>query len=288
MNSIAKRQNEDIFLRFQYSARYHYNCAEISNYLVWGFCILNIIISNLPFTWVTSNKFLVTLFFGLVSLFVENKVKRYVKIGAAMRKYVDYHLFEFPIPDMFNGYSRDKLIEIVAQVTSKKPKKTAEQIKNSGVDEPRGVRDWYTGINPNEDKAIAIFKCQKQNAFWDRELSKRYIIISRMIIVGLVIVLVPIFLERKLVDMLCFLIPLFPLILKVIDEKRIIEEYGSISNSIQTLLELPSNTIRSEYLMIIQDKIDQRRNLIFLTPNLLHKFSAIKLHSIINQKNTID
>ena len=38
MTNLAERQNDEEQLKYQYTARVHYNCAEIDNILVWVFC----------------------------------------------------------------------------------------------------------------------------------------------------------------------------------------------------------------------------------------------------------
>lgn len=287
MNNIANRQNEEMLLKFQYTARYYYNRAELFNYLVWILCILNIIINNVSLSVLYNIKMAIAFLLTFVTLQVEVRTRKYVEIGAAMRKYFDYHLFEFEIPNMFNGYSKDSLTKIVARTISKNPEKVAKQIKNSGVGNPQGVRDWYIGINPDDDITVAILECQKQNAFWDREISNKYIYITRTIIVFLVIIFLFAFSKETILEAISFMLSLSPLIVKVFNKHIVIKEYKSISKSIDMLLDISPNMITKEHLLTIQEKIDQRRLLTFITPRLLHKVRNKKLYLIKNQEKML-
>lgn len=283
MNNIGQQQNNENFLLFQYSARYYYNRAEILNYLVWAMCIMNAILCNLSFSMINHLKAPITFGFAIVSMVIQVMIKKCIEIASSMRKYIDYHLFEFPIPSKFNNYSKDKLTEFAIKVREKKPEKALEQFKNTGTDEPRGVKDWYTNINPDDSKTTAILVCQKQNVWWDRKLSDIYIKLIGGLVGFLFVILMVVFFNDEVIDMLWFLMSISTLIVKTILEYLTISGYKRASISIETLLETSPNKINSKYLMDIQNRIDQRRSMPFLTSNLLHRINTKKFHAILEQ-----
>lgn len=283
MNSIGKRQNDEKYLLLQYSARFYYNRAEILNYLVWITCIGNTIISILPLSGLKDIKIPIIFGLSVLSIYMQFLLKKYVEIASSMRKYIDYHLFKFENLSMYNNYNEDKLIEIAINVKKKNPAKASIQFRNTGTDKPCGVRDWYTGINPNDDKYTAILNCQKINAFFNRELTDLYIKTIKLICVIVFITLIVVFSKDSIIDLICFLMSIPTLIIKIICECAIISHYKKISIAIEALLEASMQKIDNKYLIEIQNRIDQRRSIPFLVPNLLHKINTKKLHAISSE-----
>lgn len=285
MNEIGESQNELRFLSLQYAARYYYNRAEVLNYFVWMICIINILLVSLPFDFLQNIK-IITFLFSIVTIGLQLLLKRYTAIAAAMRKFGDYSLFEFKLPDQFNNYTKEDLVELSIRVKAKNPKKAEEQYSSSGSDPERGVKDWYVDVDNNLNKSEAILYCQKQNVWWDKNLSQTYFNILRALIVASILILIVIFPDKTLLDAICFLSSITALIVKLIWEYLTIRKYREVSISVDTLLKTPCE-MNESLLLEIQNKIDQRRNMPFLSVDFLHKITARKYHETVHDRNVL-
>lgn len=285
MNEIGEKQNDLHFLMLQYAARYYYNHAEIVNYFVWGICIVNILLVSLP-VFCLKNIKIITFVFSIATIGLQILLKKYISIAAAMRKYADHSLFEFSIPHRFNIIAKEDLVELSIKVKNKNPQKAEEQYASSGSDPQRGVKDWYVDVNHSINKNEAILYCQKQNIWWDKNLSQIYFNILRALICISIVILIIIFLNKTLLDAICFLASISALIVKLIWEYIAIKAYRKVSIEIDTLLETLCK-MNEGLLMEIQNKIDQRRNMPFMSVDFLHKVTAKKYHETIHERNTL-
>lgn len=285
MNDIEEKQNEQCFLMLQYAARYYYNNAEVINYWVWAICILNILLVSLPFDFLDKVK-VITFILSIASIVIQLLVTKYTTIAASMRKYADYFLFGFNIPSIFNNYTKEELVELSIQVKNKNPKKAVEEYESSGSDPHRGVKDWYVDVNPNANKNEAILYCQKQNTWWDKKLSNIYINILIVVVAISILALIIAFVNRTLLDMIYFIPSISGIIIKTIWECIKIKNYREASISIDTLIKT-SLEANEDLLMLIQNKIDQRRSMPFLSINFLHKITAKQYHKTIHDRNTM-
>lgn len=285
MNEIGEKQNDSHFLMLQYAARCYYNYAEVINYSVWIICVINILLVSLPFSFLQNIK-VITFLFSLATIGLQLLLKKNTAIAAAMRKYADYSLFEFATPALFNDYSKEDLVELSISIKNKNPQKAEEQYTSSGADLQRGVKDWYVDVDPNLNRSEAILYCQKQNMWWDRNLSHIYLNTLRALIFISIVILIIIFLNKTLFDAICFLASISALIVKLIWEYITIRAYRKISIEIDTLLKTPY-TMNESLLLEIQNKIDQRRNMPFLSVDFLHKVTAKRYHKTIHDRNSL-
>ena len=285
MNEIGEKQNELHFLMLQYAARYYYNHAEIINYFVWGICIVNILLVSLPFSFLNNIK-VITFLFSIATIGLQILLKKYISIAAAMRKCTDHSLFEFDMPLQFNNYVKEDLVELSIKVKNKNLQKAEDQYASSGSDPQRGVKDWYVDVDPSLNKSKAILYCQKQNVWWDKNISHIYFNILQALIFISIVILIIIFLNKTLLDAIYFLASISALIVKLIWEYITIKAYRKVSIEIDTLLRTPY-TINESLLLEIQNKIDQRRNMPFLSVDFLHKVTTKRYHKTIHDRNTL-
>lgn len=285
MNEIAKRQNENKHLMFQFSARTCFNHAERANYLVWIVCLLGCVygvISSLLYQNVVGPLT------SVLVLVLQNHVQRAHSLGAAFREYVDYSLFHLQHSMTFNGISVDVLCGKARSIYTRNKDKAEEQFRNTGKDNPRGVRDWYDDINEITDHNEAVFNCQKQNRYWDRRISEVYLNVVRYVIAAVILsAFLAVFKSKGFFDYLCSVVfPFTAVIFKAALEYRNIKGYNKRSIELDTLIQNHSDPITDEEISRIQSVVDARRNMLFIVPNILHKILSSRIHDeqkIINQ-----
>lgn len=271
----------------QNGARFHYNRAELYSNLSWLIAIANIIINKAVPSRFIYPTFIVMSLFMLAAVFFQLSIKKHIEKGAALRKYVDYNLFKFGALNKYYQYSKEELIEISLKARDKNSRRASIEMRNTGNDKPRGVKDWYTGIKSSYDRYIAILECQKQNVWWDKSLSKIYINIMQILLIFTFFIFIIFCLGKTTPNILSMVISVMTFIGKVILEFITVSEYRKQSIKIDTLLTYNPDTLSDQHLLKIQEEIDNRRKMPFLASNLLHKLNTQKFHRFWAMKSRL-
>lgn len=267
-------QNEDAFLKCQFSARYYYNRAEYMNYFVWLSCIAAALTIFIPDTnnWILLG---LPLLFDVAGCIFEKLLDINVTTAARLRNYFDAYVLDIN-KSRYSDEDIRGIKEIVDKIASKHSKECSIQISHTGNDSPPGVRNWYEFSHEFSDTDVQ-FECQRQNCWWNKQVSKRriaiYIVIS-VILLAMIIIAWRYFNagENLLRIALCS-----GILLKVVERVCANIKYYHQSLKIDGASELVDGCKDEKNIWKLQTMIDARREMPVLEINAFHKRIANKL-----------
>ena len=272
---INQNQNKEEMLQLQYYSRNLYNNSTRIFILKIIVLIINIILAIIN----KETFFLATILFILFVLLEMLEIKC-VKRAAKARNLFDKILFEFKIP------KDDKEIKERAYKLCKRNKKDYDiQIKNTGTDEPPGLKNWYTensGRNRNE----IIFKCQIENTKWDKKIT--YIDLIFFIVILIIVIFICLFKYYNITvgELISGILPGFELIYEIIKRLVLYNQYNNNLAKRECLIEeFSNNKIQKRNLNSLQTLIEERRELDLVPLNFIHKKITQAMHEIIRKYN---
>lgn len=278
---IFEKQNEKSMLDILYAQRCFYNRANQLEYIniciSLCVCFINYFKINQPVIEIFVNGILV-----LINLIIASYEKKAITNGANLKKYFDYTLYNLP------GISSDfekKCKELVYNELEKGKKNYLQQINNNGKDKPPGVKDWYYD-EPKNSKIELIKSMQNQNLYWDKKISKIYLfaIVIFSAVLFLLYVMICILMNVSIIGFFAGLIPYISII-SFVTEKII--TYFSIDKNIAIAKAYLHQAKSIEDLVEVQQIIDERRNMNFSPPNIIHKMISYKVHKKIEYINDL-
>lgn len=277
--SIKEKQNEHEILKLQYAARHVYNSAELLGLFSWLLTFAIILIG-----WFDNgaNPDIIAYIVAIITIinsaidYLRNKA---IKIASGIRTYIDYTLFDINSKKVYNGLTID-IINKFGDVISKLHKKTyLKQISHSGTDAYKGVKDWYT-LNDEMTTEEEILSAQKENCGFDKSISRDSIIIS--VILFAVFAFCIIKLDQKFLLICAFLPAGFKIIKSLIDYY----EYKKIYDEERILVSKLDDYGYNEKLSIqLQECINNRRQLSFVTFSFVHKLKSNYIHYKLKKIN---
>lgn len=281
MNNIGEKQNNKKYLILQYAAGVAYNNAELLNCLLWILCIFLVIIPYLDFF--GHLKIIFTIIATLLCIYLRKKIKDKIKLAAATRYFIDYSLFGFQIDQ--NAIDVNKIQDHAIKIYNKNISKANIKFANSGDIKPNNIINWYVNINSNGDLNSTILACQEQNYWWDKNLTRNYVYCYLTIILGAIIVMLSKCIDFKLYDFIYMFLSIGIIISKVLMDLKNIVDYFKLSYFLKELFNLSKLlNVNTELLLFIQNKIDERRNLALVTPNIIHKIKFHQIHKFFLQR----
>lgn len=161
---LQKRQNELWMREFQFSARHLFNKAQLIGRINWFATVVLLILVVIPYdsAVVLIGGFILDIGLG-ISWWLFGK---HVGDAANFRKAFDRYVFGMDS----TGINLEDLKENAFTIKGKHLKEYEHQINNTGNDEPRGVKDWYTlDVNSSD---CPVLMCQKENYYWTMNLRK--------------------------------------------------------------------------------------------------------------------
>ena len=275
--SIRKKQNDEHILKLQYAARHSYNLAELLGLFSWLLTFIIILIS-----WFDNgaNPDVIAYIVAIITILnsaVDYLRNKSINMASSIRAYIDYTLFNMNSKKVYNGLTID-IINKFGDIIANLHKKTyLKQISNSGTDVYKGVKDWYTlsdGMTTDEE----IVSAQKENCGFDKNISRDSIIIS--IILFAVFAFCIIKLDQKFLLICAFLPVGFKIIKSIIDYY----EYKKIYDEEKIIISKLDDYGYDEKLSIqLQECINERRQLSFVTFSFIHKLKAKYMHHKIKK-----
>lgn len=271
-DDIIKRQNERFMLKVQYAARYCYNSAEKQNYFAWLFCLISAFCIFLPDGLPVHLSLVIPFSADIIAWILMILVNKNVQKAADSRKYFDAYSLDIGA-EQYSETEKRRLAEIAEKCYSKNPNNAELQMRNTGNDNPPGVRNWYT-FSKQYDDLEAKFECQRQNTWWDKELFQIKYVIT-FIALGIIMAIFIILAVRNDFTkiLLCSAGLLIKLVERVIDNKKYRVLSIEIDGSQQTL----EAHLTSEGVEQLQKLIHERQAVNILGINFLHKILANKL-----------
>lgn len=273
-NNINQKQTNPFFLKCQFAAKYYFNKAERFNYLVWLCCILSAITIFIPDT---TNYIVIgfPLLLDLIAFVLEIFFEKSVSTGAKLRNFFDANVLDINASQYSESDIRD-IKDIIEKTSAKYPVECSTQITHTGNDSPPGVLNWYEFSHDFSDEDVQ-YECQRQNCWWNEELSKRRLCCLAIAFLMLVLFIFIICKYFHLSDSLLRIVFCSGIILKIVE--RIIQHYNchKILLKIQGACELVEKSKSPENIQSLQKMIEKRREIPVLEINGIHKKLAAKL-----------
>ena len=289
MKEISIRQNEPDILILQYLQRKMYDdskqCWRYSWYVAWTLLVCSLILQVLDLE--SSGTIIVLIAILDVSILALEYISdKKMKIGASTKYYIDNILFE--LSNAESKYTIKKVRELAIECSQKDNIGYEIQIRNTGKDNPPGLKDWYT-VSVSDDMNQAIFMCQEENSWWQSKLSNLYMK-CLLVTIGVLVILIFLILCIFGITVEMFVLLLLTnlgIVGKAIKDAIAMYKYNIIQVRIHENIEMIKrmDTIDISLLQLLQDNINGLREVNFLVPDFLHKKKSIKLHSLYSGIN---
>lgn len=289
MKEIRIRQNEPDILILQFLQRKMYDESKkywrYGWYVSWIMLICSLIFQLLN---LESSAMVIVIIAVLdVSIILlEYLANKRMKIGATAKYYIDNTLFE--LSNAESKYTIKEIRELAIECSEKNNISYEIQIRNTGKDNPPGLKDWYT-VSSSDDINQTIFMCQEENSWWQNKLSKLYmkcllVTIGILMIISLLILCI---FDITMETFVLIILTNLGILGKAIRDAIAMYKYNIIQVRIHENIEMIKrmSTIDISQLQLLQDNINALREVNFLVPDLLHKKKSIKLHLIYSDIN---
>ena len=279
MNKINELQNTKQIKDALFTQKTLYHEMYINKIVAFVIIIIGVIIAKI----LESNNVdeilisIINLIFAASFLLINYLCNNKCEFAAIIQEYVDRTLFEFEIPkDSIDKFSIKEIKQKIYETINSHKKKYEIQIEKTGDDPEHGVKNWYTNISDDLDIIEAIYKCQKQNTWWDQEQDKIYFKFKIVFIVILALLLCILFVNMWqiiVITILGTLIDLSNIYITYKNYKKISQEIKTLENTVDKT-DIKNITILKE----IQEKIFERRKTGYKVPDFIHNFKASELH----------
>lgn len=282
-DQIIQKQNDEEMLKCQYAARVCFNHAELLSELTWIFSIMAAFSIFIP----NSNNLFFLFIPATIDLcvFIFNKLaSRAVLTAASLRNYFDYIVLNV-IPDQYTKETKQEIRQKALEISARHKKGCAEQITHTSRDNPPGVRNWYE-FHSNCTVENATYECQKQNYWWNKQLSKVRNIIGITLIITMfaIFFILVVFMNLSIPKVIICFISLFINLFDLVKENYY---YFKVSSDMQAVMAIPGVTNSEDYLQHLQELICKRREIPVLEFNILYKRRSGYL-SELYEKSQID
>ena len=284
MHRIFIEQNDEAFLKLQFSQRKHYEWAEVYNNISWVLLIF-IVVFNI-FCSCTNQSIYIplcsTFILAFLTVAIEKLADINIKVGAGTKEFIDSKLFNFQKQHSYGEYSREKIIEFASKVKLKHPEEYKIQTRNTGSDKIRGVKDWYTNKIAGTEEEVML-ACQKENIWWNGSLTKKFfitIIILAVVVVISTLGLILAFPSRKVivVSILSSSAVIIKIIVDTVHALNYYKFYANANSKIELIEN--NNNLTIGNLVKLQNDINSIRSTKFLVPNVIHKIYSKKFHEV--------
>lgn len=289
MKEIRIRQNEPDILILQFLQRKMYD--ESKKYWRYGWhvswimlvCSLIFQLLNLEST---ATVIVTIAVLDVLIVLLEYLSNKKMKIGATAKYYIDNTLFEFSNTE--SKYTIKKIRELAIECSEKNNTSYEIQIRNTGKDNPPGLKDWYT-VSSSDDNNQTIFMCQEENSWWQSKLSNLYMK-CLLVTIGVLMILSLLILCIFGITMETFVLILLTnlgIVGKAIRDAMAMYKYNIIQVRIHENIQMIKRMrkIDISQLQLLQENINALREVNFLVPDFLHKMKSIKLHSLYSSIN---
>lgn len=281
MTNLAERQNDEEQLKYQYTARVHYNCAEIDNILVWVFCFGSAVTGFLGLSDMATLVLVVC--FDLLGIFFGYLFGKNIETAGMLRQVFDRRLFGMDLG--LKAGDIDKLKEIVERTILKKRDDYNVQITNTGKDNPPGVRDWYTAPAMGHDGKDIVFQCQKENIWFSKKMLYAKLTMNSVSLLIIVSIGIYAFRGKSLWEIIILAMACMALIVRFISRVKVLLEDFRASIVINTLVDNYGEMKQNKASILLQNAIEERRKLHLVYSSYAHSKMAHKLHELFQAMN---
>lgn len=271
---IKRTQNNDFFLKCQYAAKFYFNRAEHLNYYVWIFCLLSAMTVFIP----GSNNWLiigVPLALDIIGSVFEYHFEKSVATASKLRNYFDANVLDIN-KSQYSENDIRKIKDIIERTVTKHSEDCRMQISHTGNDNPPGVLNWYEFSHKFSDDEVQ-YECQRQNCWWNKELSKRRILSFIILFIITICIIVIGCRYLNFTDNIIRIFLCSSVVLKIAERVFQHSACHRIFLKIQGASELLEKSKTIENIEALQLMIEKRREIPVLEVNAIHKRFAKKL-----------
>lgn len=269
--SIMERQNEEKMLRYQFSARRHFNLAEKWNYACWALLAVlwaSMFLPNTEPLNTIQNVGIVVI--DLIAAFCAARTEKNVQLASALRAHFDAYVFGLDqLSDFGNKW---ELNEITLKDRERFPQEFDIQTRSTGSDVPPGVKDWYE-IDESKNGVAAILECHGLNSRWETRLEP-YRIIAFAAMVGVLVSFMVVMLCISALGPLTVFLSSVGLILHICKRIYIHGCRYKVMIQINTLRDAAETSNTFDYVVLLQKSINEYRKFPVLGIDLEHKLKA--------------
>lgn len=266
--SLIDRQNEMKSLEIQAAARLLYNRADNIDMIQW---IIVIALPVLKFFFL-QNIFLnyVMIIWFFASFVLDYYIERYTDAAAELKKDFDYYVYGW------NTKLLEKSIHISKTYKARNKEFFKKQTQNSGVNEPGGVKDWYTTVAKDMHKEEAIRAAMKENIYFDERINKfAYWFIGIFIAILILALAIS---EMTLYEVLFGLFVTFASFAKKIYSTFLnLKRVSMINSNIENLLHSKDTN-----LVYLQSEIDKKRSISRTSNKIIYFFQRKRVHEEVS------
>lgn len=265
---LLDRQNEIKSLEIQATARLLYNRADSIDMIQWIIALSLPVLKFFLLQSIFLNYFMIIWFF--TSFVFDYYIDKYTDTAAELKKSFDYYVY---------GWSNDfqeKLLHLSKTYKARNKKFFKTQTSNSGIDKPKGVKNWYTIVEKNMTQEEAIRSAMKENIYFDNRINNvAYFCV--FIIVG-ALFLVLLISELTFYEVIFGLFVTFASLTKKLYSTLVNMKKVSIINSnIEDLL-----CSRDTDLIYLQSEIDKKRSIARTSNKLIYLFQTKNVHEEVS------
>ncbi|GEB30063.1 Uncharacterised protein [Enterococcus casseliflavus] len=169
MNTVYSRQNTDIALECQTSARFYYNRADLLDNFYW-LGILITIVSKVIWKnsiWVDYSLIL----WFIATIVLDNYISQYTSKASEFKQIFDEFVF---------GWRKEispNTIKAMHILKENHKNFFNIQISHTGNDKPRGVKDWYEFVDDKENQQITLKKAIGESIYYDTSINSILIVL---------------------------------------------------------------------------------------------------------------
>ena len=283
MKEIAKRQNEELYLKLQFAARKLFNRAEITSYLTWLFCMISVVVSLLCNNDSHFIFAIIIIVSELAALFFNNYTAQIIQNAADLRALFDHHILNLPPPHTTNP--KEVLFEIAEKLKQNYYKDYLCQVNHTGKQQPPGVKDWYdTEVDVPEGSCAAYF-IFNENKYWDGKMVAFKRAVGSVALIAFAVILYIVYLNLSLSSFIWIVTGSLALFVKIVERLIVMRHYHDASVKIDTLLSIFDTLGKDKAIPEIQNAINIRRRLPVVHINLFHKIKAYTYHFLYRQSH---
>lgn len=287
MNQIVDRQNQEKYLKIQYSARTCYNLVELLSVLAWILSIVNVVVDIMM-----PDKLIIKVYIvagcTLLVILMQYLISRITCYAAAFRMYFDYKMYGWE-NRKYNNLVEEELLEKASIIVRLRKKDSQIRMCNNGEQNPPGVKDWYDNIAMLSDGNKLINACQQQNMWWTRKINS----IQEKIFIGITgVVFVLLFIKFFHCELSIFVssfLSVISLIINLVIEIRRNSQHKDVIKKFEFYNQCLNKheNMSMEELKELQELIDERRNIPVLTLNIIHDKGARFFHKLYRNRSDI-
>lgn len=283
MKEIAKRQNEELYLKLQFAACKLFNRAELTGYLTWFFCMVSVVVGLLCGNDSHFIFAIIIIVSEVTALFFDKYTAQTILNAADLRALFDHHVLNLPLPK--TEKPKEELLEIAENLKQNHYKEYSYQVSHTGKQQPPGVKDWYDTEVDVPEGSCAAYYVFKNNQWWDKKMVLFKTVISIALLIAVILVFIFIFLNHSFSDSLWFVVGSLALTVKIVERIVISTRYHDASVKIDTLLNIFDTLGKDKAIPEIQNAITARRRLPVVHINLFHNVKAFAYHLLFGKSN---